>query len=69
MQSGDEELDIRLRMEELIIEHRDLDDAIAALTRDGIYNQLQIQRLKRKKLRIKDELAQLQSKLIPDIIA
>ncbi len=66
---GDEDEDIRLRLEELTTEHRDLDDAIAALTRDGFFDQLQVQRLKRKKLLIKDEISQLQSKMIPDIIA
>lgn len=66
--NNDEET-LRARLEELLIEHRDLDDAINALTRDGFYNQLQVQRFKRKKLLLKDEIARLQSKLIPDIIA
>jgi len=57
------------RLQELIVEHRDLDDAINALIRDGAFNQLQVQRLKRKKLLLKDEIIRLQSKLIPDIIA
>jgi len=65
----EDEENLRLRLHDLVTEHRDLDDAIAALLRDGLFNQLQVQRLKRKKLRIKDEISQLQSKLIPDIIA
>lgn len=65
----DEADNLRERLRVLIIEHRDLDDAIDALTRDGFFDQLQVQRLKRKKLQIKDEVIQLQSKLIPDIIA
>jgi hypothetical protein len=65
----DEEAALRQRLEQLIIEHRDLDDAIAALTKDGVFNQLQIQRLKRKKLALKDQIAHIQSQLIPDIIA
>jgi hypothetical protein len=65
----EDEESLRARLHELVTEHRDLDDAISALLRDGLFNQLQVQRLKRKKLRLKDEIAQLQSKLIPDIIA
>lgn len=65
----EDEETIRGKLHELVTEHRDLDDAIAALSRDGVFNQLQLQRLKRKKLRLKDEVARLQSKLIPDIIA
>ncbi len=65
----EDESKLRARLEELMIEHRDLDDAINALTRDGFYDQLQVQRFKRKKLLLKDEIARLQSRLIPDIIA
>ena len=50
-------------------EHRDLDDAIEALMRDGLYNQLQVQRLKKKKLQLKDEIRKLEDALLPDIIA
>ena len=50
-------------------EHRDLDMAIAALIGQGAADQLQLARLKRRKLRLKDEIAQIEDELIPDIIA
>jgi hypothetical protein len=55
---------VRLRME-----HRDLDSAIEALRGTAAPDQLQIARLKKRKLRLKDEIAQLEDQLIPDIIA
>ena len=57
------------RLEELKIEHRDLDDVIARLAEDGPFNQLQIQRLKKRKLLLKDQMIRLESQLLPDIIA
>tara|TARA_R110002012_G_scaffold43708_5_gene118266 strand:- start:874 stop:1077 length:204 start_codon:yes stop_codon:yes gene_type:complete len=57
------------RLEELTIEHRDLDDVIARLAEDGPFNQLQIQRLKKRKLLLKDQIMRLESELLPDIIA
>ena len=51
------------------MEHRDLDDAIAALLQSNTPDQLQIARLKKRKLRLRDELAELEDRLIPDIIA
>tara|TARA_E500000318_G_scaffold30558_1_gene30341 strand:+ start:2306 stop:2509 length:204 start_codon:yes stop_codon:yes gene_type:complete len=57
------------RLEELKIEHRDLDDVIARLADDGPFNQLQIQRLKKRKLLLKDQMIRLESQLLPDIIA
>ncbi len=51
------------------IEHRDLDDAIAALGLAVIPDQLQMARLKKRKLRLRDEIASLEDLLIPDIIA
>lgn len=50
-------------------EHRDLDSAIAALDSVGTKDQLQITRLKKKKLRLKDEIALIEDQLLPDIIA
>ena len=57
------------KLEDLRSEHRDLDDVIARLTEQSAYNQLQLQRLKKRKLMLKDQIAKLKSKLLPDIIA
>ncbi len=56
------------KLHELRSEHRDLDTVIARLS-DQALDQLQIQRLKKRKLLLKDELAWLESRLIPDNIA
>ena len=61
--------EMRKRLEMLRIEHRDLDAAIDALTAAGSIDQLQIARLKKRKLLLKDEIAWLESRLIPDNIA
>lgn len=53
----------------LMIEHRDLDAAIAALEDIGAVDQLQVQRLKKRKLFLRDRLAELSDRLTPDIIA
>lgn len=50
-------------------EHRDLDSAISALTESGSTDQLQVARMKRRKLRLKDEIQILEDRLLPDIIA
>jgi len=55
---------VRLRME-----HRDLDSAIEAVRETAAPDQLQLARLKKRKLRLKDEIAALEDMLIPDIIA
>ena len=55
---------VRLRME-----HRDLDAAIDALRGTAAPDQLQLARLKKRKLRLRDEIAQLEDAMIPDIIA
>ena len=60
---------IQHRMEELRLEHRDLDDVIARLSDEAPFDQLQVQRLKKRKLMLKDEMARLEAMLIPDIIA
>ena len=57
------------RLEELKTEHRDLDDVIRRLSEDAAPNMLQIQRLKKRKLMLKDQIAKLESGSIPDIIA
>lgn len=60
---------MRKRLEALRTEHRDLDAAIDALTGAGSTDQLQIARLKKRKLRLKDQITILEDFLIPDIIA
>jgi hypothetical protein len=60
---------IEKRLAELRVEHRDLDDVIAHLAEQAPFDQLQVQRLKKRKLRLKDEINQLENKLLPDIIA
>lgn len=60
---------IAKRLEPLRIEHRDLDAAIGALIASGSVDQLQLARLKKRKLRLRDEIALLEDQLIPDIIA
>ena len=64
---NDEE--VRQRLETLRVEHRDLDAAIDALSAAGSGDQLQIARLKKRKLRLKDQMTLLEDHLIPDIIA
>jgi hypothetical protein len=53
----------------LQIEHRDLDDAISRLSQQPGVDELQLRRLKKRKLQIKDTLVQLQMQLVPDIPA
>jgi hypothetical protein len=60
---------IRRRLELLRTEHRDLDEVIARITRAPPYDQLQVQRLKKRKLLLKDQIARLESLQHPDIIA
>lgn len=50
-------------------EHRDLDDAISALVEKGTADQLTLQRLKKRKLALKDKISRLEDRLTPDIIA
>jgi hypothetical protein len=61
--------EMRVKLEELRSEHRDLDEVIQRLAETSPFNQLQIQRLKKRKLGLKDQIAKLESKLLPDIIA
>ena len=60
---------IRQRLEEVKLEHRDLDDAIARVLENPPFDQIKIQRLKKRKLALKDEISRLQDMLLPDIIA
>ncbi len=57
------------RVHELRSEHRDLDTVIARLAEQGSLDQIQLQRLKKRKLLLKDEIAWLENRLIPDDIA
>ena len=57
------------QLAELESEHRDLDEVISRLSDGTPINQLQIQRLKKRKLNLKDEITRLHAKLLPDIIA
>ena len=56
------------RLHEMRSEHRDLDTVIARLSAERT-DQLQVQRLKKRKLKLKDEISRLESRLVPDIIA
>jgi len=60
---------IKQKLATLRSEHRDLDDVIQQLAESGMADQLQIQRLKKRKLALKDIMARLESMLLPDIIA
>ena len=64
-----DDADLSRRLELLRMEHRDLDAAIAALGSAGASDQLQLARLKKRKLRLRDEIAYLEDQMIPDIIA
>jgi hypothetical protein len=59
----------KARLSELRIEHRDLDGVIAHLSQDPSIDQLELRRLKKRKLQLKDIIARLESKIIPDIDA
>ncbi len=57
------------RLRDLRIEHRDLDDVINRLQMDLYVNEVQLRRLKKRKLLLKDQIARLESELIPDLNA
>ena len=59
----------RALLEQLRSEHRDLDDVIARLSKDPLIDELELKRLKKRKLMLKDMIAHLESKLIPDLNA
>lgn len=60
---------LRVELAVMRREHRDLDDAIRALQESGTADQLTMQRLKKKKLLLKDRIALIEDRLTPDIIA
>jgi hypothetical protein len=62
-----DEVELRAKLAELVQEHRDLDAAIAALV--GSRDQLQLTRLKKRKLQLKDLITKIEDSLLPDIIA
>jgi len=61
--------EIKRKIVELGIEHRDLDEVIARLTADPSPDELQLRRLKKRKLWLKDEITRLQMLITPDILA
>ena len=60
---------LKARLYVLESEHRDLDDVIERLSENKPFDQLQLQRLKKRKLVLKDEMALVRSRILPDIIA
>ena len=64
-----QELALRTQLQNLIQQHRDLDTAIVSLESTGTSDQLQLRRLKKMKLEIKDKIQHIENLLIPDIIA
>ena len=67
--SEEENAELLQRLQDLRIEHRDLDDVIARLALSVDLDQLQLRRLKKRKLYLKDTISKLESKLIPDLDA
>ncbi|AXS41834.1 DUF465 domain-containing protein [Breoghania sp. L-A4] len=65
----DMEQALRAELSELRQEHRDLDAAIAAMAESGKADVIQLQRLKKKKLKIRDRITLIEDNLLPDIIA
>ncbi|EDP66699.1 hypothetical protein BAL199_16598 [alpha proteobacterium BAL199] len=61
--------EMKARLADLKTEHRDLDDVIARLLEKAPFDQLQLQRLKKRKLLLKDDILRVESRLLPDIIA
>lgn len=67
--SEEEKAQIRIRLHELELEHHDLDYVIDRLAHDPAQDRIQLQRLKKRKLVLKDQIQRLRTRLIPDIIA
>jgi len=68
MQEVDQAI-LREKLGELILEHRDLDDVIHRLQMAGGMEQMQLQRLKKRKLKLKELILKIENQLIPDILA
>ena len=66
---NEEQPELRAKLAEMVQEHRDLDAAIAALVASGTHDQIQLSRLKKRKLQLKDQIARIEDALLPDIIA
>ena len=64
-----DDAELKSRLHALSEEHRDLDAAIDALVRTAMVDMLQIARLKKRRLRLKDEITAIENLLVPDIIA
>jgi hypothetical protein len=60
---------LKAKLAALKTEHRDLDDVISRIAEARPFDQLQIQRLKKRKLMLKDQISKIESELLPDIIA
>ena len=60
---------LKAKLAALKTEHRDLDDVIVRLAERAPFDQLQLQRLKKRKLLLKDQISKIESELLPDIIA
>ncbi len=60
---------LQQKLAELKTEHRDLDDVIAQMIENAPFDQIQIKRLKKRKLLLKDHITKIESRLLPDIIA
>lgn len=67
--NSDDRRELETELTRLRVEHGDLNDAICALEKVGGTDQLQIQRFKRRKLLLKDQISKLEDRLTPDIIA
>ena len=68
MQANDEDM-MATKLAHLMTEHRDLDDVISRLIERQPVDQIQLQRLKKRKLMLKDEISKLRALSLPDIIA
>jgi len=67
--TDEEEEILRAKLAQLREEHRDLDAAIAAMTVNSTSDQLQLTRLKKRKLQLRDQIARIEDSFLPDIIA